>query len=168
MLLRLLSLLFLTLLCLVSSPAFAQDAASLKSEGDRLMDGLRYQDALDKYEASYELKSDPALLYNQGRALEGLGKFPEAVDKLLAFREQASPELLNRLGTALTKNIDELRGRVALLSVTVDSRRERTPRRSRPRRRSALQVARQRRRCALRGIQGGLLHGGARLDAEGR
>lgn len=98
----------------------ADDAASLKAEGDKLMDNLRYEDALGKYDAAYKLKADPALLYNQGRALEGLGRFPDALDKLLEFRDKAPKELLARLGEALDKNITELRGRVATITVTVD------------------------------------------------
>jgi hypothetical protein len=109
------------LLCLsLTTPAFAQDAASLKAEGDRLMDSFRYEDALGKYDAAYKLKADPALLYNQGRALEGLGRFPEALDKLLDFQEKAPKDLLARLGEALGKNIAELRGRIAVLTVVVD------------------------------------------------
>ena len=97
----------------------ANDAAVLKAEGDRAMDTLRYEDALGKYEAAYRVRPDPALLYNQGRALEGLGRFPEALDKLRAFQKDAPKELLARLGDALQKNIDELKGRVAVVSISV-------------------------------------------------
>lgn len=105
---------------LLPGAAFGDDATSLKAEGDRLMDSLRYEDALSKYDAAYKLKADPALLYNQGRALEGLGRFPDALDKLLAFQEKAPKELLARLGDALPKNITELRGRIATITVTID------------------------------------------------
>lgn len=112
---------FVALFCLgLATLAFGQDASTLKAEGDRLMDTFRYEDALGKYDAAYKLKADPALLYNQGRALEGLGRFPEALDKLLDFREKAPKDLLARLGAALQQNIDELRGRVAVLTVVVD------------------------------------------------
>jgi hypothetical protein len=108
-------------LCLtLARPAFAEDATALKAEGDRLMDSFRYEDALSKYDAAYKLKPDAALLYNQGRALEGLGRFPEALDKLTDFQEKAPKELLARLGDALGKNIAELRGRIAVLTVVVD------------------------------------------------
>ncbi|MBL8739842.1 MAG: PEGA domain-containing protein, partial [Myxococcales bacterium] len=104
--------------------AFAQpvanDAAALKAEGDRAMDTLRYEDALAKYEAAYRAKADPALLYNQGRALEGLGRFPDALDKLRAFKAAAPKDLLSRLGEALDKNIDELATRVATVSIKVE------------------------------------------------
>jgi hypothetical protein len=111
----------LALLCLgLATPAFAEDAAALKAEGDRLMDTFRYEDALGKYDAAYKLKADPALLYNQGRALEGLGRFPDALDKLLDFQAKAPKDLLARLGEALEKNIGELRGRIAILTVVVD------------------------------------------------
>jgi hypothetical protein len=104
----------------VFAQPLSNDAAALKAEGDKAMDGLRYEDALTKYEAAYRIKPDPALLYNQGRALEGLGRFPEALDKLRAFQESAPKELLLRLGDALGKNIDELKGRVATLSISVE------------------------------------------------
>ncbi len=112
----------ITLLVAPPTAAWAQpaDAAQLKLEGDRAMDTLRYEDALAKYQASYALKADPALLFNQGRAYEGLGRFPEALDKLVAFRTNAPKEMLARLGDALDKNIEELKGRVALVEISVD------------------------------------------------
>lgn len=103
----------------VAQPA-AGDAAALKADGDKAMDALRYEDALGKYEAAYRIKADPALLYNQGRALEGLGRFPEALDKLREFQSNAPKELLARLGEALEKNIDELKSRVATVSISVE------------------------------------------------
>jgi hypothetical protein len=79
------------------------------------MDGLRFEDALRAYEAAYRLKPDAALLYNEGRALEGLARFPEALDKLEAFKREATPELLARVGDQLKTHMEELRGRVATL-----------------------------------------------------
>jgi len=115
---------FSVALLLVSANVGAQpvsaDSVALKADGDRAMDALRYEDALAKYDAAYRIKPDPALLYNQGRALEGLGRFPDALDKLRAFQKEASKELLARLGDALIKNIDELKSRVAMLSMKVE------------------------------------------------
>ena len=41
------------------------------------MDQDRYADALVLYQRAYELSNDPALLYNQGRAFEALGDYPD-------------------------------------------------------------------------------------------
>lgn len=109
----------LTPVLVAAQPVARDEAAALKAEADRAMDALRYEDALAKYDASYKLRPDAALLYNQGRALEGLGRFPEALDKLVAFQNAASKELLARLGEALKTNIDELRGRVAVMTIEV-------------------------------------------------
>ena len=117
----------LTLGLAVGSPALAQpatsanakDAAVLKKQGDDAMLTLRYQDALTFYEQAYEMTKDPALHYNRGRALEALGRFPEALHMLEAFTKEASPELLARV-PKLDELLAQIRGRVAVLSVQVD------------------------------------------------
>ncbi len=63
----------------------AAEAALLKQQGDALMDALDYPGALRKYEEAYAKHADAALLYNQGRALELMGRFPEALDLLRRF-----------------------------------------------------------------------------------
>src|SRR5262245_56384611 len=68
-------------------------AAELKKKGDDAMVSLRYGDALAAYEEASALVDDPALLYNRGRALQGLGQFPEALEQLEAFQAKAPPEL---------------------------------------------------------------------------
>src|SRR5580700_9805040 len=54
-------------------------AAQLKQQGDAAMESLHYADALGAYTQAYALSRDPALLYNQGRAQQALGNFPDAL-----------------------------------------------------------------------------------------
>src|SRR5688572_31098807 len=82
------------------------------------MGDIKYQQALDKYDAAYKLSADPALLYNQGRALEALSRYPEALEKLRAFDAKAPPDLHARVPN-LKKLIDDIAGRTTLLTVEV-------------------------------------------------
>ncbi len=110
------------LVALFASPraAFAQaeEAAKLKAEGDALMGDIQYQAALEKYEKAYKLNADPALLYNQGRALEALSRYPEALEMLRAFDAKAPPELHARVPN-LGKLLADIEGRTTLLTVVV-------------------------------------------------
>jgi tetratricopeptide (TPR) repeat protein len=95
----------------------AADAAKLKKDADALMDADRYVDALALYVKAYELTNDPALLYNQGRALEAMGEYGDALDKLEKFDHDASPALRAKL-PGLKEFISDLRGRVATVVIT--------------------------------------------------
>jgi hypothetical protein len=105
--------------------AFAQGVAAspsdtpeeAKRKGDEAMVALRYQDALTYYQAAYEATKNPALLYNMGRAYEGLGEFPKALDALEAFNEKAPAELKARVAK-LDELLKDVRGRVATLVVS--------------------------------------------------
>lgn len=94
----------------------AGPADALKAEGDALMDNIRYGDALAKYEEAYKLSANPALLYNMGRALEAMSRFPEALDMLRAFDAKATPELHAKVPN-LKQLLDEVEGRTTLLTV---------------------------------------------------
>jgi hypothetical protein len=110
------------------APAFAQRssvsakdkarAAELKKQGDASMVTLRYDEAIDAYTKAYEITGDPALLYNRGRALQGLGNFPEALTQLESFKSKASPSLLAKV-PALSSLIEEVRSKIA--TVTINS-----------------------------------------------
>lgn len=93
------------------------EAAKLKKEADGLMGQDRYADALALYRKAYEISADPALLYNQGRALEAMGEYPEAVEKLEKFDKDASPALRAKV-PALRELINDLKSRIATLIVT--------------------------------------------------
>jgi len=101
----------------LADPA-AEDPAALKAEGDKLMESYKYSDALGRYEHAYELSHDPALLYNAGRALELMGRFPEAFDKLKAFESTASPDLRARVPN-LAKLLSDVEQKTCLLTVDV-------------------------------------------------
>lgn len=107
-----------------TSAADRSRAAELKKRGDEHLDSRRYVDALAAYDASYALVSDPALLYNRGRALQFLARYPEALEAIDRFAAQASPELLARVAL-LPKLQAELRARVTTVTIrcTVDGAR---------------------------------------------
>ena len=98
------------------APVDAARAAQEKQAGDDAMGALRYADALDAYERAYEITRDPALLYNRGRAYEGLGNFPAALEQLEAFDAQAPASLKGRV-KKLPELLAKLRARVAVLTV---------------------------------------------------
>jgi hypothetical protein len=91
-------------------------AAARKQAGDQAMEALRYADALAAYTDVYAVTKDPALLYNMGRALQALNRFPEALEKLTAFEAAASPELKARV-PRLPKLIADIRERVTTLTI---------------------------------------------------
>jgi len=94
-------------------------ARELKRSGDRAMDALRFAEAHAAYADVYAITRDPALLYNMGRALQALNRFPEALTKLEAFQAVAPPELKAKV-PRLAELITDLRGRVATLRVRAD------------------------------------------------
>jgi hypothetical protein len=93
-----------------------KQAAERKAAGDQAMEALRYADALAAYSDVYAITQNPALLYNMGRALQALNRFPEALDKLTAFEAAASPELKARV-PRLPMLIAEMRQRVSTLAI---------------------------------------------------
>jgi hypothetical protein len=101
--------------------ADAAASAQLKAEADALMDASDYPAALAKYKAAYETLPDPALLYNQGRALELMGRFPEALELLRRFDAQASPELHAKVPN-LAQLITTIEGLTCDVSVTITAR----------------------------------------------
>ena len=96
------------------------EATKLKKDADALMDQDKYVDALALYTRVYELTADPALLYNQGRALEAMGEYAEAIDKLERFEHDASPSLRAKV-PGLKDLLIDLRGRIATLVVTTNA-----------------------------------------------
>jgi len=73
------------------------NVAKLKASGDTAMDNLRYADAFDAYNQAYAVSHDPRFLYNMGRALGALGRYPAAVKQLERFRRLAPADLKARV-----------------------------------------------------------------------
>lgn len=88
-----------------------------KRNGDEAMIALRYQEALEHYRQAYEATKNPALLYNMGRAYEGLGEFPKALDALEEFVDKAPPEMKARV-PKLEALVTDVRNRVATMIVS--------------------------------------------------
>jgi tetratricopeptide (TPR) repeat protein len=95
------------------------EAARLKKEADTLMDQDKYADALALYQKAYELSADPALLYNQGRALEAMGEYPEALDKLEHFEREAPPALQKKV-SGLKEHLADLKNRITTLVISTN------------------------------------------------
>ncbi|MDF2692105.1 MAG: uncharacterized protein K0S65_488 [Labilithrix sp.] len=81
------------------------------------MVALRYEEALGHYRSAYEATKNPAILYNMGRAYEGLADFPKALDALEEFAEKAPPELKARV-PKLEELLRDVRNRVSTLVVS--------------------------------------------------
>jgi tetratricopeptide (TPR) repeat protein len=88
------------------------------------MGELRYVEALALYTESYALEPKPALLYNRGRALVALARFPEALTQIERFAREAPPDLKKRV-PQLDELIESLRQNVCTLrlDVSVDGAR---------------------------------------------
>ena len=85
-----------------------------KRRGDEAMIALRYEEALAHYRRAYESTKNPALLYNMGRAYEGLAEFPKALEALEEFVDKASPELKARV-PKLDDLVNDVRNHVATM-----------------------------------------------------
>jgi hypothetical protein len=88
--------------------------ASLKASGDELMREKRYAEALAAYEAAAQSHPDPTLHYNRGRALQFLGRYPEALAALRRFKAEAPVAVLSRVPT-LDEIVGDVQAHVALL-----------------------------------------------------
>lgn len=97
-----------------------EDPAALKAEADGLFDRGRYADAYDLYKRAYAKTSDPALLYNQARALESMGEYPEALEKLEAFSREAPPDVRAKV-PKLEELTADLRARTATIHVRTNA-----------------------------------------------
>lgn len=81
------------------------------------MVAFRYQEALTHYRAAYDASKNPAILYNMGRAYEGLADFPKALDALEEFNEKAPADLKARV-PKLEELLRDVRSRVATLVIS--------------------------------------------------
>ncbi len=95
----------------------AAHAVDEKRRGDELLESKRYLEALAAYEAAYALEPNAALLYNRGRALQFLGRYPEALEAIERFATEAPPELRARV-PGLAQLRAELHDQVGTVTVT--------------------------------------------------
>lgn len=103
-----------------AQPGPQERADQLKREADGLMDNIRYEEALAKYREAYAISAAPALLYNMGRALEALARYPEALESLRAFDAKAPPDIHAKVPN-LSKLIAEIEGRTCVLTVEANA-----------------------------------------------
>jgi hypothetical protein len=96
------------------------EAAELKSQADRAMDALHFDDALSLYQKAYELSKDPALLYNQARAYQALGDYASALDFIDRFEVDAPPALKAHVPD-LRGLEDDLRSKVSTLTLSCNA-----------------------------------------------
>jgi hypothetical protein len=77
----------------------SERAASIRSQGNEAMLGMRYSDALSSYEQAAALAPDDVGLdYSIARAHQMLGNYPEALTALERFESRASPETKAKVG----------------------------------------------------------------------
>lgn len=100
-----------------AAPADAE-AKAMKAQADEAMLSLQYEEALALYEQAYEKSKDPALLYNRGRALAALTRFPEALAMFEAFDRDA-PATLRAKVPDFGAFVEQIRAKVASLTVRV-------------------------------------------------
>jgi tetratricopeptide (TPR) repeat protein len=105
----------------IASAQPEEDATALKAEGDALFDRGRYADAFDAYQRAYTKRPEPALLYNQARALESMGEYPESLDRLEEFSRSAPPDVRAKV-PKLDALMEELRSRICTVHVTTNAR----------------------------------------------
>jgi hypothetical protein len=117
----------LGLVCLSAGSVRAQDpvlrdplARELKDAGDRAMTSLRYAEALDDYERATAIEPHPVLLFNRGRALQALQRYPEALEHFEAFQREASADLVARAGQ-LGELMERLRDQVGRVELVCDA-----------------------------------------------
>lgn len=103
------------------SPPASADATTksreLRDRANEAMTTGRPEEALRLYREAKALAPDPALLYNEGRALQALARYPEALVVLEQFDAEASADLKTRAGR-LTALLDEVRAKVAVLRLS--------------------------------------------------
>jgi hypothetical protein len=99
------------------TPPQSDEVSRLKQQGNDAMATFRPADALAAYEKAYAISKEPALLYNMGHALEGLGDFPSALAKYEEFARIAPPELKERV-PKLNELLADTRQKVSVVSIS--------------------------------------------------
>jgi len=87
-------------------------ARELYKNGERLYEEGLYEEAISAWELAYELSERPLLLYNIANALERIGRYGEALDRLNQYRAFAPLEeweVLERRMRSLERRIEQKR-----------------------------------------------------------
>jgi hypothetical protein len=94
--------------------------AQLKRQGDAAIEAGKFDLALAAYSKALAIEPSPALHYNRGRALQGLGRNAEALDELELFQSTA-PAALKSAVAGLEGMIRLVHSQIAELSVKCDT-----------------------------------------------
>jgi len=89
-------------------------AIEFKARGDKAIAAGDYAAAVEAYRKGDKIQHHPVFDYNLARALQGLGRYAEALDLIDRFAREASPELKG-LVQNLPALIQELRSNVGTL-----------------------------------------------------
>jgi len=104
----------------VAIPAIAQDrpedAGALKKQADAAFDAKHFEDALALYDRAYALSPQLAILYDRGRALQYLARYPQALEQLEQFDQKAPRELRAKV-PGFDVLLEQVRRQVATVDV---------------------------------------------------
>lgn len=87
-------------------------AKELYRNGERLYEEGLYEDAILAWERAYDLSKRPLLLYNMANALERIGRWEEALQRINQYRAlapEAERETLNRRMQAIERRLEKKR-----------------------------------------------------------
>jgi len=112
--------------CLVATHAKAQEltdsiAISLKEQGDREIDAGNFAAAIEVYERGDRIQHHPIFDFNRARALQGVGRFAEALEAIEHFDRESSAELREKV-PEYAAFLRQLRKSVANLILTGERR----------------------------------------------
>ena len=96
------------------------EAVAKLQEGARALQEGAYVDALAAFKEAYRLVPSPKIHFNFGLAYLGLGRYADALDAFESFDREARDAKPESIAEA-RKQIAELRGRVATLSIACDT-----------------------------------------------
>ncbi len=102
-----------------AAPSPPSPSQEMKRRGDDLLEAKRFTEALAAYDEAYATEPNVSLLYNRGRALQFLARYPEALESIKRFSQQASPELRARV-PGLAELLADLESKVSTLTIQCD------------------------------------------------
>jgi hypothetical protein len=118
---RLVGLCVTIALAAIATSARADDprAAELKKRADQLFDDKRYEEAVAAYDEAYAATPNAAVLFNRGRALQFLARYPAALDSIQRFSREAPPEVRAKV-PGLAELLADLAAHVATVTFKCD------------------------------------------------